>query len=218
MCQLIETIKCRDGVLFNLSYHQSRVTHARRDIFGVTREVFLNDAVSIPPECSTGLFRCRVTYSRSIEKIEFLPHEYRQVQSLKLIEDNNIDYRYKFACRQLLEKLFSQRGSCDDILIIKNGCITDSLTANVIFYDGSRWWTPDTPLLAGTQQARLLDEGKISTCRITPLDLKKYKKAGLINAMQDMENMPVMGMERVNIGKEILGAQQNKVYTNKTSI
>lgn len=197
MCQLIETIKCRDGMLFNLSYHQDRFTHARRDIFGATREVSLKEAVSIPPECRTGLFRCRVIYSRTIEKTEFLQHEYRQIQSLKLVEDNKIDYRFKFANRQYLEELFSRRGDCDDILIVKNGCITDSLTANVVFYDGSRWWTPDTPLLVGTQRAKLLDEGKIAMCRITPSDLKKYKKAGLINAMQNLEEMPVMGIEKI---------------------
>lgn len=199
MCQLIETIKCNDGVLMNLSCHQLRFSQARRDIFGDADDVLLQDAVSIPPECSNGLFRCRVTYSGNIEKIEFLPHQYRQVRSLRLIEDNEIDYRYKFACRQTLEKLFMQRGACDDILIVKNGCITDSLTANVIFYDGNRWWTPDTPLLAGTQRARLIGQGKIAVCRITPSDLKKYKKAGLINAMQDMENMPEIEIDKMEL-------------------
>ena len=197
MCQLIETIKCKDGKLFNLPFHQNRFNLARKENFGITDETELKDAVRIPPECSTGLFRCRVIYSKTIKKIEFLHHEYRQIQSLKLVEDNHIDYRYKFANRYYLEELFSRRGDCDDILIVKNGCITDSFTANLVFYDGSRWWTPDTPLLAGTQRAKLLNEGKIAVCRITPSDLKKYKKAGLINAMQDLEEMPVIEIDRV---------------------
>jgi len=127
----------------------------------------------------------------------FLPHHYRQIKSLKLVEDDKIDYRYKFADRQHLGRLFERRGDCDDILIVKNGCITDSFTANVIFSDGSRWWTPDTPLLAGTMRAKLLKEGKISECRITPNGLNKYLKAGLINAMQDIDNMPVIAIDRI---------------------
>jgi len=153
--------------------------------------------IKIPEECKTGLFRCRVIYSKTIENVEFLNHKYRQIDSLKLVEDNQIDYRYKFANRQHLEKLFARRGDCDDILIVKNGCITDSFTANVIFYNGHRWHTPDTPLLPGTQRAKLLKEDKISVCRITPYDLRKYQKVGLINAMQDLDKMPVIGIDKV---------------------
>jgi 4-amino-4-deoxychorismate lyase len=197
MCQFLETIKCNDEQLFNLRYHQNRLNLARKENFGITDEINLEELIKIPKEYKTGLFRCRVIYSKTIEKIEFLHHKYRQVNSLKLVEDNQIDYRYKFANRHYLEKLFARRGNCDDILIVKNGCITDSFTANVIFYNGHRWWTPDTPLLPGTQRAKLIDEGKISVCRITPFDLTKYQKVGLINAMQDLDKMPVIGIDKV---------------------
>jgi 4-amino-4-deoxychorismate lyase len=197
MCQFLETIKCKDGQLFNLRFHQNRFNLVMKDYFGITREINLKEMIKIPEDYKTGLFRCRVIYSKTIEKIEFLPYYYRKVQSLKLIQNNQIDYRYKFANRQYLEKLFARRGNCDDILIIKNGCITDSFTANVIFSDGSRWWTPDTPLLPGTMRAKLLDEGKISVCRITYDDLRKYQKVGLINAMQNLRKMPVIEISKV---------------------
>ncbi|MBN1984735.1 MAG: hypothetical protein JW761_00460, partial [Prolixibacteraceae bacterium] len=61
------------------------------------------------------------------------------------------------------------------------------------------WWTPDTPLLEGTQRERLLKQGKIRVCRITPENLSKYIKVGLINAMQDLENMPRIAMENIKI-------------------
>jgi 4-amino-4-deoxychorismate lyase len=197
MCQFLETIKCKDGQLFNLRFHQNRLNHARKENFGITDEINLEEMIKIPEEYKTGLFRCRVIYSKTIENVEFLNHKYRQIDSLKLVEDNQIDYRYKFANRQHLEKLFARRGDCDDILIVKNGCITDSFTANVIFYNGHRWHTPDTPLLPGTQRAKLLKEDKISVCRITPYDLRKYQKVGLINAMQDLDKMPVIGIDKV---------------------
>lgn len=189
---LIETIKCENGRLCNLEFHQNRFSNARKEYFGEIDTILLEKILQIPEDCKAGLFKCRVIYSREIEKIEFLPHSYRTVKSLKLLEDNEIDYHLKYADRERLAHLFEQREDCDDILIIKNGCISDSYTANPVFWDGQTWWTPDTPLLPGTQRARLLKEEKIIACRITPADLPKYAKVGLINAMQDLESMPVI--------------------------
>lgn len=197
MCQLLETIKCINGELINLPYHQSRFNLARKAHFRPCDEIILAESIKIPEEVKNGIFKCRIIYSRSIENIEFLSQSYRLINSLKLVEDNEIDYRYKYTARQKLEQLFEQRGMYDDILIVKNGCISDSFTANVIFFDGKRWWTPDTPLLPGTQRAKLIHEKKIYVRSITPGDLYKYEKAGLINALQDMENMPVVSIDSI---------------------
>jgi len=198
MSPLLETIKLKDGRLHNLHYHNKRFNAACREYFGIDDKIDLNELISIPENRLAGLFRCRVTYSPKIEKIEFIPHKYREIKSLKLVTDNSVDYRFKFSDRSHLNKLFELRGHSDDILIVKNGCITDSFTANPVFYDGEKWWTPDTPLLPGTQRARYLEEGKIRERRIIPDDLSRYQKAGLINALWDMEDMPVI--EIGNIG------------------
>ncbi|MEN8116296.1 MAG: aminotransferase class IV [Bacteroidota bacterium] len=197
MSQFIETIKCKDGILYNLEFHQGRFDRAILEHFPVHNKIRLSEEIQIPHECRIGLFRCRVIYNATIEKIEFLPHQYRNVISLKLLEDNHIDYSYKFTKRDKLIQLYEKRGDCDDILIVKDDCITDSFTANPVFFDGAKWWTPNTPLLAGTQRARLIYEGKIDVCRITPDDLCKYKKAGLINAMQDFDDMPVIPVNNI---------------------
>ncbi|MFV0268328.1 MAG: aminotransferase class IV, partial [Draconibacterium sp.] len=118
-------------------------------------------------------------------------------QCLQVVKNDTIDYAYKYADRENLTELFNQRGDCDDILIVKNNCITDSYTANPVFFDGKEWWTPDTPLLPGTQRARLLSEGQLKVCRITLDDLEKYSKIGLINALQDLENMPLMDVANI---------------------
>ncbi len=194
---LIETIKCTDGKLCNLEFHQQRFDTARNECFENAPFISLEKSIAIPESAQNGLFRCRVLYSKAIEKIEFLPHVFRKVENLKLIEDNEIDYHLKFADRNRLNLLFKQRENCDDILIVKNGNITDSFTANPLFFDGTSWWTPDTPLLPGTQRARLLNEGKIRACRITAADLSNYFKVGLINALQDLENMPVVDISLI---------------------
>lgn len=192
MSPLLETLKLKDGALFNLAFHNDRLNAARKQYFGVDNALDLRDHIHIPEDKCSGLFRCRVTYAPDIQKIEFLLHEYREIKRLKLVVDNSIDYKYKYADRRHLQQLFELRGDCDDILIVKNGCITDSYTANPIFFDGSVWWTPDTPLLAGTQRARLLKEKMIFERRITPNGLHLYQKVGLINALQGLEEMPVV--------------------------
>lgn len=197
MYQLVETIKCMDGELFNLRYHQARFNLTRRALFHLKNEINLEKSIKIPEEFRNGIFRCRVVYSEKIEKIEFLPHLYRNVKSLKLVEDDNLDYRFKFTNREKLNALFDQRENCDDILIVKNGFLTDSYISNVVFFDGIKWWTPDTPLLPGTQRARLIHEKKIYVCPITPADLPKYKNAVLINAMQDLDNMPKISISDI---------------------
>lgn len=197
MCQLVETIKCMDGELFNLRYHQSRLNLTRRALFHLKNEINLEKSIKIPDEIRNGLFRCRVVYGEKIEKIEFCPHKYRPVKSLKLVEDNEMDYRFKYTNRERLSALFEQRENCDDILIVKNGYITDSFIANVVFFDGRKWWTPDTPLLPGTQRARLIHVKKIYVCPVSPADLPKYQKAGLINAMQDLETMPEINIPNI---------------------
>lgn len=197
MSLLFESVRCKDGILHNLRYHQARMNLARKLVFRAGDEISIAQSVSIDKQHSTGLFRCRITYGREIETIEFIPHMYRNVNSLRLVEDNEIDYRLKYKDRQQLDHLFEQRGSCDDILIVKNGFITDSYTANVIFFDGHRWLTPDTPLLPGTQRARFIVEKKIFIASIKPENLKNFTKARLINAMQDMENMPVIPIQNI---------------------
>lgn len=195
--QLIETIKCLDGELSNLHWHNIRFNRARKEYLGLHTKINLANFVKVPSSFKKGLYRCRVTYSKAIDNIEYFPHEFREVNRLKLIEEDKIDYRYKYADRQKLNWLYEQRQNCDDILIVKNGCISDSLTANTLFFDGKHWWTPDTPLLEGTQRAHLISEKKIDVCRITPQNLSNYQKVGLINAMWNFENMPVIDVDQI---------------------
>lgn len=197
MCQLLETIKCAEGKLENLDYHQARFSLSRKIKFSADDEISLKKQIQIPDFAKTGLFRCRVIYGKQIDRIEFVPHVYRSVTTLRLIECDDIDYQFKYSDRKKLEAVFEKRDECDDIIIVKNGWITDSFAANLVFFDGEKWVTPDKPLLAGTQRARLLSEGQITSASITKYDLKNFQKAGLINAMNNLENMPVVEISKI---------------------
>ena len=194
---LLETIKCLNGKLCNLEYHQTRFDLTRKINFSLFEKVDLNTMVKIPEEFKFGLSRCRIIYSEKIEKIEFLPHQIKKINTLKLVEDDTIDYQFKYYDRTKLNTLFEKREYCDDILIVKNSCITDSSAANPIFFDNGKWWTPDSPLLPGTQRAKLISERQIFVCKITPDDLSKFTKVGLINALQDMNEMPIIDIRNI---------------------
>jgi 4-amino-4-deoxychorismate lyase len=182
----LETIKSLDGEIFNLSYHQKRYESVLGSL-GATRfadlRMFLN-----PPK--NGLYRCRVVYS--LENIEATYHPYvkRDVKTLKLIYDDEIEYSKKYENRSELNALFARKEEADDILIIKNSLVTDTSAANVAFFDETRWETPKNPLLKGVTRARLLEEGEIYERDIRVDDLKNYTKAALLNAMIDFDIIP----------------------------
>lgn len=197
MCLLLETIQLLDGKLVNLDYHNHRFNAGRRELTGNHHRVDLAEQIRIPDMYIKGLFRCRILYDAQNLSAEFVPYHYRNIRSLKLVVDNTIDYHLKFADRSRLETLFAERGLHDDIIIVKNNCITDSYVANLVFFDGSNWFTPDTPLLRGTQREALLDKGVIREMHITPGDLPDFEKAGLINAFSDLMNMPVIPINQI---------------------
>lgn len=145
-----------------------------------------------------GLVKCRIRYGKEIESIEFEPYTRRVVESLKVLGADHISYGFKYFDRTALDKLYFQRGTCDDIVMIKNGCVTDSYFANIVFWNGEGWFTPETPLLPGTMRASLLDIGKIETARITHQDIGLYQKIRLINAMNDLEEGAEVPIERMS--------------------
>jgi len=141
----------------------------------------------VPAIVQKGLYKCRVSYGEMIEKVEFEPYQQRLIQSLCIIHDNTIKYDFKYQDRSHLNHLFAQRGEADDVLIAKNGLITDTSYANIVFWNGEHWLTPDSYLLAGTQRARLLEEKVIFEQKIRAQDLPKYSHARIINSMLDFE-------------------------------
>jgi len=196
MCQLVESLKLKDGVVQNLEYHQSRMNHSMEELFPNAPTINLETSISIPENCASGVFKVRVLYGSSVKEIEIEPYHFRTIQSLKVVHHESVDYHLKYTDRQILQELFARRGDCDDIIIIKNGLVTDSFAANLLFYDGEKWFTPTTPLLKGTKRQLLLDQGIIFETEIREEDIRSYQKVGLINAMIDFEEMSVVNINR----------------------
>ncbi len=199
MSLLVETIKLKDAKLFNLDYHQQRLTQAMVKLFPEAVTINLATVISIPEHCLSGIFKVRVLYGPSVDAIEIEPYHFRTIQSLKVVHHESIDYHLKYTDRQILQQLYAQRGDCDDIIIIKNGLVTDAFAANLIFFDGQKWFTPNSPLLKGTQRQYLLEQGVISEIEIKESDIPAFQKVGFINAMVSFEDMSVIPVEKIEI-------------------
>lgn len=197
MCQLVESLRLKDGQIDKLSYHQERLNQAMAELFPEAEPVDLASAIKIPENCMTGLFKVRVLYGQTLEKVEFEAYHFRKIESLKVVYHASIDYHLKYTNREILQELFARRGNCDDILIVKNGFVTDSFAANLLFFDGQKWVTPQTPLLKGTQRQFLLDRGIIQELEIREDDIRNYQKVGLVNALVRFDEMPVIPVERI---------------------
>ena len=182
MCRLFETIKISDGKPENLYLHNERLNHSRKLLFGKSDQLRLEDFINVPENARKGLFRCRVIYSDSVISIEFTPYIPAIIKTLKTVEADWLEYDHKFLDRKPLQSLID-KNVADDILIVRNGCITDTSYANIVFTDGKKWVTPDTPLLKGTMRAFLLSKGVIIEERITINDLTRFTHLRMINAM-----------------------------------
>ncbi len=195
MSLLVETIRSENGKLLNISNHNERMIRSLFELYGLKTEADLEKIITVPSFASQGLFKCRVVYDDKSSEVEFVPYKIRKVNSLKVVFDNNIHYPYKYTDRSDIDKLTELKGDCDDILIIKNGMVTDSSYANVVFRDiRGNWVTPAAYLLPGTMRSSLLRQGLISEVNISYKDIEKYSEVRLINAMigiSDSEGIPV---------------------------
>ena len=188
MCRLLETIKVKNGKIYNRSYHEARMTRSRRELFGTTNKIDLSQ-VKIPGDLRKNqIYKCRIVYSLTIEEITFTEYQPKKIRFLQMVRDDHIDYSFKYLDRSHLQKLKSQAAGVDEIIIVKNGWVTDATYANLAFFEGKKWLTPSTPLLKGTKRAFYLDQGIIREAPIRESDVFNFQKVCLINAMLDIED------------------------------
>lgn len=196
MYRLIESIKLQNGNFHRLQYHQQRIDRSVEALFQTKNTINLFETLKQHAFPKTGVYKCRVIYTTKIEQIDLTPYEVRPVHGLKVVYDNTINYQHKLENRSHLNSLFEQRQFCDDVLIIKNGFVTDASYSNILFYDGSKWVTSNTPLLKGTMRQFLLDTAEIKEIPITVQDIPTFKTFRLINSMLGFDG-PEIDVSRI---------------------
>jgi 4-amino-4-deoxychorismate lyase len=189
MCQLLETIKVKHNTLQLIGYHNHRVNNTRRILFHLKDTWDLSEIIRIPELDQNTVYRCRFLYATEPEVLEFIPYIRRYIQKLYLVDGTGLDYAFKYSDRSALEKLKKNipDSETSDILLVKNGYITDTSFSNIALFDGSKWYTPFAPVLKGTKREYYINNKVILTRDIKSADLDQYSKARLINAMLDWD-------------------------------
>ena len=197
---LIETIKIVDGVIFNIDYHNIRFNRSRKELFNILTEIDLLSLIKNYPK--TGIIKCRILYNQKINSITYNKYIEKNIKTFYFVEDNNIDYSYKYENRckinYLKKDLENKRES--EILIVKNGFITDSSISNLAFYDNEKWITPKNFLLLGTTLNRLLENKKITKKdNISIKDIKNFTKIAMLNSMIGFKEFNIKNSNKFKI-------------------
>jgi 4-amino-4-deoxychorismate lyase len=112
--------------------------------------------------------------------------------------DNDIRYDFKYADRDNINVLYSQKDKADDILIVKNEKITDTSFCNIALLNSESWFTPRSPLLNGIMREKLVEQNIISIKDININELDRYSKIALFNAMIPWENKICLSIENIH--------------------
>lgn len=193
MSQFFESIRVKEGIAENLDFHQARV-HKTLNAFDASYNsielMTIVQELILPAE---GLFKLRVSYDlNGNHQSSFTAYQYKQIQNFALVDMKGQSYDYKFSNRNWINEALAESGK-DEIMMHDRGLIKDCSYTNIAFYDGANWFTPATPLLEGTQRAKLIQESVISPKALHINDLPNFIEFKCINAMihwEDAINYP----------------------------
>ncbi len=187
---LLESIRCNDGLFPLLSYHQQRVQHTFALLWPGQKAPDLQAFLNNHPVPDRGLYKCRLLYGRSVSEPVYQHYLMRPPEKLRLLAANHISYHLKWTNRDELNSMFDMRGDCDDVLIVRNGLITDTTYCNIAFLRNGLWFTPVVPLLEGVRRASLLDQGLVKPMTITAEQLGLFTHFKVFNAMIGWDDCP----------------------------
>ena len=189
MCQFIETMCVEQGKIINLDYHLERIKNTRKH-FWDTEKTVPTDQLSALAATQNCRAKLRFTYDKeNIYDLSCTPYNTRKIERLKLLENNDIEYRYKSVNRSVINLLKAETEPTEEIVIVKQNRLTDTSYTNIALFDGSQWITSSTPLLKGTRRAQLLDAGRLIEREVLATDLKSFQSISLINAMMDLKEL-----------------------------
>jgi 4-amino-4-deoxychorismate lyase len=185
-----ESIKLRDGQIYLWPLHAERMERTIYDHHHKKIEwaPLLKALTSVPKK---GLYKLRIEYNAGHFTIAFHSYHPRHIKKLYAIETHDLMYSYKYTDRTMLEKYTALLSASEDIVIIRQGQVTDSSYSNLAFFDGSHWYTPLTCLLEGVKRKDLISRGILIPTILAVHDLHRFSKLSLINAMLDLDELSV---------------------------
>ena len=196
MYPFFETIRYKNGILENLSYHQIRINRTLRALGG-------NTSIQLDEIHIEGDFEKDIVYKiKCLYNLEGAFHIEKDIYNKKTIQTVSIhlaaqeEYQFKFTDRTWLNDALKKSGT-DEIIIVQNNIIKDGNYANLVFFNGIEWHTPKHPLLLGTHRARLIEQNKIIEKNMALSDLVNYTTLKYINAMMLWEESPEIEIREI---------------------
>lgn len=202
MSRFIETIKILDLKPQLLEFHQHRV-NATFKHFGKEDSIDLKKIIDDLNHDENGLYKLRIVYDlEGYFTTQLVPYLFAQINDFQLVENNSIDYSFKYEDRTELERM-KREVDAQEIIIVKNNHITDTSFANLLFLKGKNWFTPSTYLLNGVQRQFLLKSKKIQELEITLDNIREFSHVQIINAMNTNDNDFIYPIEYIiNLPKD----------------
>lgn len=190
MYPFIETVRIEGGVAHNVPYHQQRMARTMGRFFPHAAVPSLAPVLAAREWADNKTWKVHIEYgANGISLFRAEEYHIRHIRRLRLVVCNDIDYEYKSADRRRLETLAAQKGEADEVVIVRNGLVTDTSFSNIALFDGQRWITPRHPLLKGTMRQSLLDAGEIVERDIRADRWLNYDRVCLINAMMPLKRL-----------------------------
>lgn len=190
MKRFIESIRIVNTKPVNICLHNERVSKTALHHYGTDLNLPIDKILKENDISVNTLYKLRIVYSNKLESYSIEPYLQKELRVLRAVTNDNIEYSFKYEDRAALDALYSKRGDCDDVLIIRRGIVTDTSYGNVLYSDGEKLYTPANPLLKGTKREQLLRDGKIIE-RDLPADrIRDFLQWYVINSMLDP--IPVM--------------------------
>ena len=194
MSQFFESIRVNDGVVENLNFHQARVNKTLNAFDASQHSIDLTKIIQQLVLPTLGLFKLRISYDLNGNyEAKCNPYQYKQINHFALVDIKGQSYDYKYENRDWINEALVQSGK-DEIMMHEDGLIKDCSYTNIVFFDGANWYTPESPLLEGTQRAKLIQEGIIISKALYVDDIPNFIKFKCINAMihwEDAINYPI---------------------------
>jgi 4-amino-4-deoxychorismate lyase len=185
MSRLLESIKVQNNKIHAWPYHEQRILRSIKTCYNIDRHalITLSHLQKYVDQLNNKLYKLRLIYDDHSYRIEHHLYKIKDIQSLRLAHNDSISYSEKYVDREQLNNLYSKKGTADDILIIRNGLVTDTWYCNVALLKNGQWYTPKTPLLSGVMRQQLLNQKQIIETDILAQDIKSYTRIRLFNAM-----------------------------------
>ena len=191
-----ETIRVAGGMVKHADLHLERM---RRTCFIHYNEFHFKNIFNHLQLPENGIMKLNIWYNQHETEIKVTEYVPAAIKKIKVVDcDPDFDYSFKYSDRSYLNNLLQSATGADEIIIIKNGMVTDTSKANIVFEKNGEFFTPDTFLLNGTMRQHLLHTGKMIEKTIKAEDIFSYEKMYFVNALNPLEITPAISCKTLS--------------------